>query len=333
MSLTSQRKDISDPDVLNEFATFVQNQKRLNYLYLLTMADIRATSPNVWNSWKSALLEELYRSTSDILKRGLQNPLLRAELVSKVKLTSLEILQQQNINQHNIEQLWQRLPDAYFVHYSAYEIAWHAQAILAKANIEVPLILIRQQTERGGTEVFIYTPIQQKLFAQTTAVLGKMALTVVDARLVTSTDRYSFNTFMVLEEDGNPIRNPTRIGEIISELKRVLSDQEHLPDMFQRSLSRQLKHFPLQTEVTFNQEPHQTHTVMDVFTMDRPGLLAQLARVFLDKQVRILNAKITTLGERAEDVFFLTDQKSRQPLKQAKQEELRQAIIHSLDGD
>jgi len=331
MSRISQRKDIGDPDVINEFAAIVGDQRHLDNLFLLTMADIRATSPTVWNSWKHALLEELYRSTKAQLSRGLHRPLQEQDLVNGVKQEALEMLRHQRIRDPQVQGLWQRLPDEYFLHYSSNEVVWHAQSILSAQNETPPLVLIRQQTKRGGTEVFIYTPLQPRLFAQTTTVLERMGLTVADARLVSSTDGYSFNSFIVLEENGQAISQAMRVQEILTELKRALSRPEVLPELHKRSMPRQLRHFPISTQVEFKQDEYEDRTVFEVTTMDRPGLLARIARILLAEHIFIRNAKITTLGERAEDVFFVTDEKGL-PLDADRQQALKEAIILELDN-
>ena len=189
---------------------------------------------------------------------------------------------------------------------------------------------MRQQTARGGTEVFIYTRLQDKLFAQITATLEKLGLSIAAARLVSSRDGYSFNTFIVLEEDGQPISQALRIKETLAALRTALSKPDHIPELFRRTLPRKLKHFPLSTKVSFTEDKQHQQTNLEVFTMDRPGLLASLARVFLQYDVVLKNAKITTLGERAEDVFLLTN-KEAQAIDQPSCKALKKAIIEALD--
>ena len=330
MSRISQRKDISDPDVINEFAALVEDQLQLDCLFLLTMADIRGTSPTVWNSWKHALLEELYRSTTSLINRGLEHPLQEADRIAETKALALELLKPQQINQKRLQDLWQRMPAEYFLHYSDNELAWHAQSLLGLDQPHTPLVLMRQQTARGGTEVFIYTQIQDKLFAQITATLEKLGLSIAAARLVSSRDGYSFNTFIVLEEDGHPISQAIRIKETLKALREALSNPDVVPELFNRSLSRQLKHFPITTEVRFSENKQHNQTVLEVLTMDRPGLLASLARIFLQHDVHLRNAKITTLGERAEDVFMISN-RDAQSIDPPTQERLKEAIIVALD--
>lgn len=330
MSRISQRKDISDPDVINDFAALVADQLQLDCLFLLTMADIRGTSPTVWNSWKHALLEELYRSTSKLLSRGLDYPLQEVDVIEQVKLQALDLLRHQRINLERLQQLWQRMPAEYFLHYSENELAWHAQSLLGPDKPRTPLVLMRQQTARGGTEIFIYTPIQDKLFSQITALLEKLGLSIAAARLLSSNDGYSFNTFIILEEDGQPISRAIRIEETLAALRLTLSKPDELPELFNRSLPRQLKHFPISTKVRFSEDKQRNHTNLEVFTMDRPGLLASLARIFLQYDIELKNAKITTLGERAEDVFLITNREA-QAIAEDTQQALKTAIIEALD--
>lgn len=332
MSRISQRKDISDPEVINEFAALVEDQLQLDCLFLLTMADIRGTSPTVWNSWKHALLEELYRATTELLSRGLEFPLQEVDRIEEMKSKAQQLLSLQQINQQRLQQLWQRMPEEYFLHYSENELAWHAQSLLGPDQPQAPLVLMRQQTARGGTEVFIYTRVQDKLFAQITATLEKLGLSIAAARLITSRDGYSFNTFIVLEEDGQPISQAIRIEETLAALRTTLSKAEELPELLNRSLPRKLKHFPITTKVSFTEDKQHDQTNMEVFTMDRPGLLASLARIFLQYDIHLRNAKITTLGERAEDVFLLTN-RNAQAINQETQKALKAAIISELDAD
>lgn len=313
MSTTAQRKDISDPEVINTFAATVGKQDYLDYLYLLTVSDIRATSPNVWNSWKDALLAELYHSTHKALRRGLSNPVLEAEVIADHKAKAHKQLNLHRVPLAQIEKFWSRLGEDYFLRYSGSEIAWHTQAVIEHGQSDEPLVLIRQQTERGGTEIFIYTPIRDSQFTTSTTLLDQMGLNIVDARILPSRDNFTLDTYMVLEEDGEPLRGHYRLEEIRGMLQHLLNHPEETPEKVQRQMARQLKHFNIRTQVLFHSDPHNPRTVMEVITSDRPGLLSRIARALAVCQVRLLNAKIATFGERVEDIFFITDQHG-QPL-------------------
>ncbi|MFA5627908.1 MAG: [protein-PII] uridylyltransferase [Thiohalomonadaceae bacterium] len=332
MSSTAQRQDISVPEVINTFAADVGDENHLNHLYLLTVADIRATSPSLWNSWKDALLGMLYNSTHKALRRGLTNPIDAAELIIKTKQEAGEQVRGKEISASAITALWDKLDDDYFLRYTTDAIAWHAETIISAQNEPLPLIRIRQQNQRGGTELFLYTPRHDNLFALTTRTLDKLALTITDARITTSRDGYTLDTYIVLEEDGSPLSDAHRIEQLEATLREVLSQPETIPSKVVRRLPRQLKHFPLSTEVNFAPDPYNDRTVMEVISSDRPGLLSQIGKALMECGVRLQNAKIATFGARVEDIFFITDAHN-QPLTDATQmEKLRQRIIELLSS-
>ena len=332
MSTTAQRKDISEPEVINEFAAKVGKQEYLDYLYLLTVADVRATSPTVWNSWKDALLAELYHSTHKALRRGLSNPVAESEIIAEHQAQARKLLQLQRVTPAQIQQFWARLDDEYFLRYSGSEIAWHTKGVVEHGGREEPLVLIRQQTERGGTEIFLYTPISGYQFTTTTTALDQMGLNIVDARIIPSRDSYTLDTYMVLEEDGQPIRGQFRLVEIEEMLQHLLSHPEETPAKVQRQMARQLKHFNIKTRVLFHEDPRNERTVMEVITSDRPGLLSRIAQALAACHIRMQNAKIATFGERVEDIFFITDEHNR-PLEKDEQKIcLMKKIVEALEG-
>ena len=330
MSGTAQRQDISDPEVVNAFAAAVGDRIHLDYLYLLTLADIRATSPTLWNSWKGTLLNTLYNSTRYALRRGLTNPIDADELIAETKEEARKQVRDRAVSAEDIAAFWNRLDDDYFLRYTTDAIAWHTETIAAASAIDPPLILIRQQTQRGGTEVFIYTPRRDNLFALTTSTLDQMGLTITDARIMPSRDGYTLDTYIVLEEDGRPVSDAYRIQELETTLHEVLAHPDAPPQKVERRLPRQLKHFTIPTQVTFQPDPYNDRTVMEVVSSDRPGLLSQIGKAMMECDVRLQNAKIATLGARVEDIFFVTDAANR-PLQDAAQmEHLRQRIVELL---
>ncbi|MDO9142598.1 MAG: [protein-PII] uridylyltransferase, partial [Methylobacter sp.] len=205
MSMTAQRKDISDPDVIHQFAQSVGSLEYLNHLYLLTVADIRATNPELWNAWKDALLKELYSVTYRTLHRGLQNPVTLAERLLANKKEAKDELLKLGILEPVILNSWQHAGDDYFLRYSADEIAWHTIAIASSTEDELPMVLLRPQTQRGSAEVFVYTKNEEAIFSLSTATLDQLGLTILDARIMTTTDNYVLNSFLVLEQSGEPI--------------------------------------------------------------------------------------------------------------------------------
>ncbi len=330
MSATAQRQDINDPDVINAFAAAVGDRVHLDYLYLLTIADIRATSPSLWNTWKGTLLNTLYNSTRNALRRGLTNPIDADELIAETKEEARMRVRDRAVSAEAIDALWARLDDDYFLRYTIDAIAWHTEAIIAARGAELPLILIRQQTQHGGTEVFIYTPRHDNLFALATSTLDQMGLTITDARVMTSRDGYTLDTYIVLEEDGAPVSEAWRIQELEATLHEVLSHPDIAPQKVERRLPRQLKHFTIPTQVLFQPDPYNDRTVMEVISSDRPGLLSQIGKALMECQVRLQNAKIATLGARVEDIFFVTDAENHPLHDTAQMERLRQRIVDLL---
>ena len=316
MSVTAQKKDVSDPDVINEFAQRVGDVVHLDYLYALTVSDICATNPTLWNSWRASLLRQLYVLTKRALRRGLVNPIDKQEWIDETRRDALSALAQQGIGRDRVEPLWASLGEDYFLRESAHDIAWHTAALLQHPADGGPLVLIRENHSEpfdGATQIFVYTRDMPNLFAATVTVLDQLQLTVLDARIITSTSGFSLDTYLVLDEHGVHITDPARLVSIGDELRRTLASPDQFPVMVQRRLPRQLKHFDVRTEVNLSNDLQHQRTVIDITTLDRPGLLARIGRIFMDHGVNLQNARIATLGERAEDVFFLTDAR-QQPL-------------------
>lgn len=330
MSMTAQRKDISDPDVIHTFALQVGSIEYLNYLYLLTVADIRATNPSLWNAWKDALLKELYISTHQALHRGLQNPIARSERVQENKKEASDELLKLGISKANIKQSWQHLSDDYFLRYSADEIAWHTIAIAACQDNELPLVLLRPQTQRGSAEIFVYTRNEALLFSICTATLDQLGLTILDARIITTADQYVLNSFQVLEQSGEAINDLYREVHICTSLRHGLIAKKVKTSKNIHKQSRQARHFPIETSITFLEDPSHKHTIIEVITTDRAGLLSTIGRAFTELDIQLHDAKITTIGSRAEDMFYITDQQSLPIIDEDRQQQLRNTMLRYL---
>ncbi len=311
MSTTAQRKDLSDPQVIFDFARLVGDQTRLDYLYVLTVADINATNPSLWNSWRASLLRQLYTETKRALRRGLENPLDREEQIRLTQSSALDILVRSGTDPDDAEQLWSQLGDDYFLRHAAGDVAWHTEAILQHPNDGNPLVLIKETTQReseAGTQIFIYAPDQHDFFAVTVAAMAQLHLNIHDARILTSTSQFTLDTYIVLEAEGGSIGdNPARIKQIRQGLIDALKNPDEYPSIIQRRVPRQLKHFAFAPRVTIHNDAQRPVTILELTAPDRPGLLARIGRIFLDFDLSLQNAKIATLGERVEDVFFVTD--------------------------
>jgi [protein-PII] uridylyltransferase len=337
MSTTAQRKDLSDPQVIFDFARLVGDQTRLDYLYVLTVADINATNPSLWNSWRASLMRQLYTETKRALRRGLENPLDREEQIRLTQSSALDILVRGGLDPDDAEQLWSQLGDDYFLRHSAEDVAWHSDAILQHPEDGEPLVLIKETTQRefeGGTQIFIYAPDQHDFFAVTVAAMAQLNLNIHDARILTSTSQFTLDTYIVLEADGSSIgNNPARIKQIRQGLVDALKNPDDYPTIIQRRVARQLKHFAFAPQVTIHNDAQRPVTILELTAPDRPGLLARIGRIFLDFDLSLQNAKIATLGERVEDVFFVTDA-DNQPLSDPELcTRLQEAIVLQLSDD
>jgi [protein-PII] uridylyltransferase len=335
MSMTAQRKDISAPDVIHEFAQQVGSVEYLNHLYLLTVADIRATSPELWNAWKDSLLRELYSATHKALRRGLQNPAAIADRLRENKQEAKEELLKLGIAETAIESAWQHTSDDYFLRYSADEIAWHTMAIASSKETDLPLVLLRPQTHRGSAEVFVYTKDEGPVFSISTATLDQLGLTILDARIITTQDNYVLNSFQVLEQSGEPINELFRASHICTALRNNLlqGDVKGHINIHRQSKSRQALHFPIPTTINFLSDPLNRHTIIELITTDHAGLLSKIGRAFIQQNVNLQSAKITTIGSRAEDMFYITDQQLQPITDTDKQNLIREEILEMLAAE
>ncbi|GAA5219163.1 [protein-PII] uridylyltransferase [Corallincola platygyrae] len=331
MSVTAQKRDIYDPDVVKEFAEKVGDEKRLDYLYCLTVADINATNDNLWNTWKAALLRELYFATQSLFRHGLEQHYdANAQQVSATRDDARAALIQR-FPEGRVDELLGRLFDDYFQRHTAEQIAWHGREILNHTGSE-PLILISKQMTRGGTEIFIYTKDCQGLFAKTVGLLDRKGLNIHDAQIMSTRDNHTLDSFVVLEQDGEPLTAPHRVEEIKTELLEVLVCDSKSTEATRRP-PRAMRHFSVPTQVKFLDTEDHSRTMLELVALDYPGLLATLGDIFEEHEVYLQAAKITTIGERAEDFFILTGAKgagmeasARDALQQALEERINQSI-------
>ena len=329
LSITAQKKDISDPEVIHEFASRVGDQTHLDYLYVLTVADVRGTNPKLWNAWKARLFEEFYGRIKQALRRGLETPVDLEELLRETQASARSRLP--DLDPDEITQVWAQWTEAYFLRYTPEEIAWHTTLLRGRsAGDGTPLVAIRQLSERGGTAVLTYTSNRLHSFARTTAVLDQMGLNVVDARLIESANGFSLETYVVLEDNGAVITEPLRIHDIEKGLGRNLRLPDDAPSAVTRRAPRQVRMFSTPTQVNFSLDTRGGRTILELVAGDRPGLLSEVGKVFKAEHVAINGAKIMTVGERAEDVFYVTDDDGR-PLPEPACERLRESLVRALD--
>ena len=326
MSITAQRRDIHDPEVVMNFAEAVQNQVRLDYLTCLTVADICATNGNLWNSWKRSLFASLYEFAEHQFAQGMKELLDYSEKSAENRQLAQQILTQDysHIALISIEQLWTRCPEDYFVRNTPKQIAWHTSLLVDFA--EALLVKISNRFSLGGTEVFIYCQDQPHLFNKVVSTIGAKKFSIHDAQIITTQDGYVFDSFIITELNGELVEFDRR-----RELEQALTlalQSEKLPAL-SIAPNRQLQHFTVQTDVRFLHENKKEHTEMELVALDKPGLLAQVSHIFSELNLNLLNAKITTVGEKAEDFFILTN-RFGQALAREERERLNSVIIQRI---
>jgi [protein-PII] uridylyltransferase len=336
MSSISQRQDISDPEVIHQFALKVGDQLHLDYLYVLTVADVNATNPTLWTSWKASLLRQLHTETKRALSRGLENPIDKQEWIEETQQAVIRQLDSAGLTETQIRQIWKGRTEDYFLRETIADVAWHTEAIAHHANPDDPLILIREPTEghnEGATQVFVRMRTHPHAFAAVVTLMDQLNLSIQNARLYSSSGDFTNDTYFVLNENGEPIGdNAERRGSIWQTLHDELAyNIDNFPSIIQRRTPRELKHFTMPTRTSLATDINSNTSVLEVITPDRPGLLARIACVFAEFGLRIHNAKIATLGERVEDVFFVTDQACNPLSDPAFCEELQSEIREQLD--
>jgi [protein-PII] uridylyltransferase len=330
LSMTAQKKDIGDPQVINEFARQIGDETHLDYLYVLTCADVRGTNPKLWNSWKSSLFQDLYEKTRRALRRGLETPVDKEELVRENQGGARALLAASGLTPTAIDAAWARLPEAYFLRYTPEEIAHHTQVLASPdGSGEEARVAVESQPGSGTTAVLIYAPHRRHSFARATAVLDQLGLNIVDARITPAGNGYSLDTYHVLEEDGAMIADPERLSEIHNALWASLKRPEEAPLAVMRRAPRQLRVFRTPTQITISVDVRNARSVLELVAGDRPGLLCDVGKVLWEERVDLDAAKIGTMGERAEDVFYITD-RDRRPLDEAAAERLRTRLLETL---
>jgi [protein-PII] uridylyltransferase len=306
MSHVAQREDIHDPEVVLRFARQVGDTERLDHLYLLTVADMRATSPSVWNVWKDRLLTQLHAATLRALRHNLAAPMDVEARIAGLQDEARRLLAKQGIAAERATEHWLRLETEYFLRHEADAIAWHAQQITGTAASELPLVATRYRPEAGGTEFLVYTPDRDDLFTVLTGGFDRLNLTILDARIHTTRFGFALDTFVVLDHAMQPVSDTRTLKQLAQAMREQLLAPQPGRDFLKSVMPRTLKHFPIATRVNFSLAHNGAQTIMEVTAQDRPGLLYQVAIALQHCQARLVTAKIATYGERAEDIFFVT---------------------------
>ena len=312
MSQVAQKQDIADPAVIRRFAQLVSTDRRLVALYLLTVADIRGTSPKVWNAWKGKLLEDLFHRTRRML--GGEEVGAHAELEQR-KREALRVLRLYAVSEHAHESLWAELDVVYFLRHTAQDIAWHTRSLLAHVRTQQPIVRTRLAQGGEGAEVLVYVADQKDLFARVCGYFNSRSLSILDAKIHTTRHGYALDSFVVTD-NGRAPHYRELLARIEHELTRWIADAAALPEPAQGRLSRQSRHFPVAPAVALQPDERGRHYLLSITATDRVGLLYAVARVLARHGVNVHTAKILTLGERVEDVFLIDGNLLAQPREQ-----------------
>ena len=304
MSSTAQKCDLSDPRIIDQFARFVKTENRLIALYLLTVADIRGTSPVVWNAWKARLLENLFILT----KRVLQDKAFSVQQALESRLVeATQKLAKYGLDFSAYQSLWDNVGEDYFSRFESDEIAWHSRLLTPHVFSTNPIVRARLSPNGDGIQTMIFAKDQDDLFARICLFFDSMACNIVQATIYTTNHGYALNSFIVLDQSGKSVSYSGLLRFIETNLTDKITESTELKPSDQGRVSRQVKHMAFPTQVNIRAEvSSQMHTI-ELITADRPGLLAKVAFIFLQFNIDLHNAKINTLGNRAEDSFLISD--------------------------
>jgi [protein-PII] uridylyltransferase len=301
MSRIAQKEDLSDPDVIADFAAAVGSERRLTALYLLTVADVRGTSPKVWNAWKGKLLEDLYRLTLRALGGA------RPNLDTEIEATKLEARLLLNLAMlpGTVEvPLWRTLELSYFARHEAGEIAWHTRQLFDRVDSPRPVVRARVSPIGVGLQVLVYAPDRQDLFARTCGYFDSANFNILDAKVHTTTTGYALDTFLVISPHLEPHYRDL-ILYVENKLTLALEETGPLPEPSRGRISRRVRSFPVTPRVTLRPDERAQRWLLAVSASDRSGLLYAISRVLAQHNINLQLAKITTLGERVEDTFLI----------------------------
>jgi len=327
MSWTAQKQDIDDPAVVAKFASEVGDQEHLDNLYLLTIADIRATSPHVWNSWKGQLLQNLYLATRHALKLDFSEQINLGEKVTEIQNTVLNSLPRAVRNRPAASEFWHLFEQDYFIRTKPDTIRWHTDTILNRQASDIPLVEIRFQNNLDVLQFLVFAPYSSNLFANVAGAFESLGLNIADARLHRLKSGMILLVFLVLTTQNTDVRGSTL--SILSKDLRTNILQPHARSKARKRLPRKLKHFDIDTVIAISSHPSGKYSTMELITRDRPGLLHVVANGLLMCKVELVSARVSTFGEKVEDIFMITD-RDGQPIEDSSQINAIKAKIENL---
>jgi len=325
MSHVAQKQDVHDPEVLKAFAELVGTERRLVALYLFTVADVRGTSPKVWNAWKGKLLEDLFRATRRVLTG---EPLARDAALAEKQSEAARLLRLYALSDAVKDRLWASLDTAYFLRHDAQEIAWHTRNLHYRVESDKPAVKARLAPFGEGLQVMIYTRDREALFARICGYFERAGFNIAEAKVHTTRNGYALDTFVIMGE-GRDAHYQDRIAMIETELAAELQSDAPLGPPRGGRLSRRVRHFPISPAVNIRPDERGAYQVLSIVASDRPGLLYGVARTLARYHVNLQTARINTLGDRAEDVFLISGEalKDSKAVLQLEQELLEELAL------
>ena len=300
-SATAQKQDLSDPEVIARFTQHIPDERHLIALYLLTTCDIRGTSPSVWNAWKAKLLEDLFYAS----RRRLSGDTNLHSGIDRTKAEASRLLRLYGLSPHTEDTLWHNLADSYFLRNESQEIAWHCRQLWHRVASPTAVVRARLSPIGEGVQVMIYAPDEATLFAQICAFFEAINYTIVDAKIHTTRNGYALDSFLILDKHQRGVAYRDVLNYIEHELALMLNAHADLKTATKGRVSRHLKHFPINAEVSLRPDENGKLYTLNLTAGDRPGLLFAIAQVLYQHGISLYAAKISTLGERAEDTFMI----------------------------
>ena len=325
MSVTSQKKDLTDNSVVKEFAEKVSNVETLNYLYCLTVADVSATNPNLWNSWNASLLRQLYDRT----KLYFRDSILLNNSIEEQKSKALKLIKKYKSSE--IENLWDRFYPDYFEGSDHFDLSQHAEIILSSK--QETIVEIIEQDKESLSSIFIHTKDRANLFATIVGILDSENINFIDAKLYGMKNGFCTDLITISDQGNKVDLESTKAKVLIDKLNQALNEKVLKPKIVKKRLPRHLKHFQTTTEITFNHDMSNRWTNLEIKTSDRPGLLASICQVFLKHGALIKKARIATYGEKAEDRFSITSKQDTPFIKKNDLNNLLSDLKTSLSGE
>jgi [protein-PII] uridylyltransferase len=330
MSHVAQKQDVHDPEVIKAFGELVGTERRLVALYLFTVADVRGTSPKVWNAWKGKLLEDLFRAT----RRALTGePLARDAALAEKQAEAGRLLRLYALSDAVKDKLWAGLDTAYFLRHDAQEIAWHTRNLHYRVDAATPVVKARLAPFGEGLQVMIYTRDREALFARICGYFERAGFNIAEAKVHTTRNGYALDTFVIMGE-GRDAHYQDRIAMIETDLAAELQSDAPLGPPRGGRLSRRVRHFPISPAVNIRPDERGAYHALTIVAADRPGLLYGVARTLSRYRINLQTARINTLGDRAEDVFLISGEvlKDSKAVLQLEQELLEDLTLREPEA-